>query len=132
MSAARVADAMTREVVCVRADLAARDLAHLLVERHIGGAPVVDRDGRPIGVVSKTDLLRALAEHEDLEGLTVDDLMTPIAFVLDEDATLARAAALMATEGIHRIPVVAHAGGVVGIVTPFDVTRWYAKQATGA
>jgi len=126
----RVADVMSRVVVCVRADLAGAALARLLVERGIGGAPVVDRDGRPVGVVSKTDVLRAVARGADLTRLTVDDMMMPVAFVVDEDATLARAAALMATEGIHRIPVVNRAGAVVGIVTPLDVARWLAGEKT--
>jgi CBS domain-containing protein len=133
VSDACVGDVMTRAVICVRKDVPVRALLSLLLEQHIGGAPVVDDAGVAIGVVSTTDVLQAVEAGRDLATTTVDEVMTPLAFTLYEDASLARAAALMATEGIHRLPVIAHGGGVVGIVTPFDVTRWLAAtSATGA
>lgn len=126
---ARVGDVMTRAVICVRKEVPVRKLLSLLLEHGIGGAPVVDDAGVAVGVVSKTDVLQAVDAGRDLATTTVDDVMTPLAFTLREDALLARAAALMAAEGIHRLPVVAHGGGVVGIVTPLDVTRWLATTA---
>ena len=50
-------DVMTRNVALVRADQTLREAAALLTECHISGAPVVDRDGRLVGVLSESDLL---------------------------------------------------------------------------
>ena len=55
--------------------------------------------------------------------------MTPVAFTLEETAPLAYAAALMATEGVHRLPVVALDGKVVGILSSMDVLRWMAEAS---
>lgn len=55
---------MHRDVLCVRRELAIESLGALFLERGISGAPVVDEQGRPIGVVSKTDLVRLMLDGE--------------------------------------------------------------------
>lgn len=147
-SAARLplAAVMTRDVVCVTADMHLSTLAALLVDRGFTGVPVVDDQGRAIGVVSRTDLVRARVDDpgcdEDVAGFELDpgfhlepdggarvaDVMMPIVFTLPENATLSQAAAIMAYEGIHRVPVVTTTGAVVGIVTSMDVVRWLAEN----
>lgn len=112
---------MTGDVLCVLGDLPAAALAELLGRHAIGGVPVVDGAGWPIGVVSRSDLLAGTSP-----GATVADIMMPVAFSLPESASLSQAAALMAVECVHRIPVVSASGQVVGIVSTLDVTRWLA------
>ncbi len=151
-----LAAVMTTRVLAVRPDVGLDALAGLLLDCGIGGAPVVDEEGRPIGVVSKTDLVRERLVAGDtgetvapgwqpsrghfrvemrpgfhLEaaaGALVAEVMTPMAFTLSENAPLAQAAALMAFEGVHRVPVVSEDGRVAGIVTGLDVLRWMAQQ----
>jgi CBS domain-containing protein len=118
-------EVMTVDVLCVRPGVSIEVVAELLTERGITGVPVVDEAGRAIGVISKTDLV--LARHDRL-GEVAADIMMPIAFTLPENATLSHAAALMAYEGIHRLPVVAADGSVVGIVSAMDVVRWLARS----
>ncbi len=152
---AKVSALMTTQVLAVRPDVSLEALADLLLERGIGGAPVVDEAGRPVGVVSKTDLMREhlmagdtgevvtpgwhprrghfqvemeRGFHAEPAPASVADVMTPAALTLSEDAPVAEAAALMAFEGIHRVPVVAGDGRVAGIVTSLDVLRWLAQQ----
>jgi CBS domain-containing protein len=124
-----VASVMTRVVQCVRASTTIEAVAAMLLETGIGGAPVVDAKGRAIGMISKTDLVRCLHERRDPTLTTVGDLMMTMVFVLHEKAPLARAAALMAYEGVHRIPVVAADGVLVGMITPLDVARAYGRTA---
>src|SRR4029079_18434500 len=49
---------MTTDVICVQPDVSIESVTRLLLERGISGVPVVDADGVPVGLVSKTDLLR--------------------------------------------------------------------------
>jgi len=49
-------------------------------------------------------------------------------FSLPESATLSRAAAVMAYEGVHQIPVVASDGTIVGLISALDVARWLAQH----
>jgi CBS domain-containing protein len=117
---------MTRDVVCVDPEMTVVDLRTLLLERNISGAPVVDAVGRPIGVVSKTDLVRALQEPDLYR--TVRSIMMSLAFTLTESAPIARAAALMAYERVHRVVVISTEGSVVGIVSSLDVLNWLAQE----
>ena len=120
-----IADVMTRDVACVRDDVSVESLAALLRDRDIGAVPVVDGDGFPIGVVSKSDLAR---ERDELE-FTVADLMSRVAYTLREDDPLSRAAAVMSVEHVHHLPVVAADGRVVGMLSSLDFARWVAAQS---
>jgi CBS domain-containing protein len=150
-----VQELMSRFVVTVSPELPIEELAQLFLERGISGAPVIDDQRKTLGVVTKTDLLQAyydaqqldeppnwLAEprdedlrrlgpgyHEERQptGKTVADIMTPISFSVPEDASVARAAAMMAYEGIHRLPVVDDSERIVGILSPTDLLRWMAR-----
>jgi CBS domain-containing protein len=140
-------------VICVRSDLGIDSLMSLFVAFDLRSVPVVDDAGRPVGVVSRGDLvnhwydseagdqpLRAPAPsggpgeylgpgfHEVPPAQTVADVMMCIAFTLYEDASLSHAAALMAYEGVQRIPVVSFEGKVVGVVSAMDVVRWLAQH----
>lgn len=147
-----VSDLMTRDVVTVEPDLAVDALTAIFLERGISGAPVVDTKGHPVGIVSKTDVLRDQlfsgesvgftpvelrrggirapldpGLHVQDSGPTVRDVMTPLAFAMPEDASIARASALMALEGVHRVVVVDPRGKVSGILSSLDVLRWLAR-----
>lgn len=60
--------------------------------------------------------------------LTVGDIMTPVAFTMKETQPVSQAAALMAFEGIHRLPIVSDSGEVIGILSSTDVLRWIAQS----
>jgi len=155
VSRVRVADVMTRNVVCVEQSLSVEALTSLFLERGFSAAPVVDDNGRPVGVVSKTDLLREVQDRADTEervpdrrvgrreervelGLgfqitrlaraTVGEIMTPIPLTLSEDAPLSEAATRITLGGVHHLPVVRQDGKVVGIVSALDVVWWLAKH----
>ena len=48
---------MERDVVTVRPDMAVKEFAELLREKTIGGMPVVDEEGRLVGIVTEGDLM---------------------------------------------------------------------------
>ncbi len=140
-----IADVMSRDVTCARADVSVETLTGLLLDAEIGAVPVVDGDGFPVGILAKTDLLRDHWQNGDTEEVvdevvdgvhvsarapkTVRDLMMPIAFTLREDDPLSRAAAVMATERVHHLPIVAADGRVVGMLSSLDFVRWVAAQS---
>jgi len=113
---------MSLNVQCVTEDVSVDALSRTLLDGGISGVPVVDARGAPIGVVSKTDLLRSGVDPD----MRVKDIMTAMSFTLHEDETISKASALMAYEGIHRLPVVDGAGLVVGLLSALDVLHWLA------
>ena len=119
------------KVRCVSKNVSVEALAALLIENRLGGVPVVDEVGKPVGVVSHTDLVRHhyanLAAPPEAPS-TVGDIMTSVPFTLNESASVSHAAALMALERIERIPVVDATGQVVGLLSPLDVLYWLACE----
>jgi CBS domain-containing protein len=114
---------MTRALWCVGPGASIAAARRIFDERRIGALPVVDRAGVPVGVLARGDL------PADGADVTVGEVMSPFAFTLDERAPVAHAAAMMAMEGVHHLPVVAAGGEVVGMVSTLDVTAWVARQA---
>ena len=144
-----IADVMTREVACVTRDVSVEALTALFLDRSISAVPVVDDGGYPIGIVSKTDLVRERWENGDSSAADagdddvlpdgmhvaavaralVSDLMMPLTYTLREDEPLSRAAAVMDVERVHHLPVVSADGRVVGILSSLDFVHWVAKQS---
>jgi CBS domain-containing protein len=131
---------MSRDVVCVRRDVRADDVVWLFLKHRISSVPVVDAENRPIGVVSKTDIIRAYATERLRSCATVDsfdvcaptepwpataaDVMSAPALTLSEREPRTRAAELLVARGVHRAPVVASSGGrVVGMISALDLLR---------
>jgi CBS domain-containing protein len=119
-----VADVMITDVVCVTPQLSLSELVQLFLEHEISGAPVLE-GARVVGMVSKTDVVRAF----EGQPMRVADLMTQVTLVLPAATTLEHAAAVMAYEGMHRVPVVSDTNEVVGLVTSLDLLRWVARRA---
>jgi CBS domain-containing protein len=122
---------MSREVVCAREDLDVGALVDLMVRGRIGCVPVVDDRGRPIGMVTKTDVVEQqldVALHGTPPAATAGALMMPLAITLDEHATVAHVAAMMAVEDFHHVAIVSDAGALIGVVSTMDVVRWLATN----
>ena len=146
MGAMTVRDAMTAEVCTVAPGMSLHDVARLLVERGISGAPVVDAYGELIGVISEGDFLvkergqlrRASgldrffgrADRTELRRLsaqTAVQAMSAPAVTIAPDRTLREAAALMLDRAINRLPVVRDKR-LVGILTRADLVRAYTRR----
>jgi CBS domain-containing protein len=129
-----VAEIMKRDITCARRDLDTNQLVALVVRNRIGCIPVVDESGRPVGMVTKLDLVERLlavrgeAVNRGLAPRTADDVMMPLALTLGERATIAQAATLMANEDIHHLPICDEAGRMIGIVSTMDIVRWLATN----
>jgi CBS domain-containing protein len=138
------ADVMTTHVVSVDLDKPVREIAELLYTRRISGVPVVDADGRAIGIVSEGDLIGHAAivgEHHrswwlslfadesvtardyvKAHGRTARDVMTTNVVSVEETATLAEIAGTLHRHRIKRVPVV-RGGKPIGIVTRGDLLK---------
>jgi CBS domain-containing protein len=140
MKATTVKDVMSTPVVAVRRDASFKEMAAKLRAYRVSAFPVIDEDGKVIGVVSEADLLakEALAddhagihgaitgiwrhtEYEKAEGLTAGDLMTHPAMTVRPDDPVEQAARLMYTLQVKRLPVVDAGARLVGIVSRADV-----------
>ena len=139
---------MTPKVFSVRPTFTVEQLLEFLTDHGISGAPVVSGDGEPIGVVSLTDVARngtvterkskeppsyyrrleEFVDDAELErfrvdpepALTVEDIMTPMVFAVEEDATVQDVATMMLTGRIHRV-FVKKRGKLRGVISSMDL-----------
>ena len=143
----RAMDVMTTDVITVEADMTVQVLATLLAERGISGAPVVDADGKVIGIVSEGDLLHRAEigtarrhrvrrrswwldhfaadlarEYVKSHGRTVKEIMTRDVVTVTEDTDLADVAALLEAKRIKRVPVMRDSK-IVGIISRANIVR---------
>jgi predicted transcriptional regulator len=121
-----VRDVMSVRLLTVRPDTPVREIARTMVRNRIGGVPVVDDEGRILGIVSGSDLqpLRDGAPRGPVR--TAGDVMTRQVVTLPDDASVTLAARMLRRSRVKRAPVV-RAGRVVGIVTTSDLLRPYLR-----
>jgi CBS domain-containing protein len=127
LDAGTAADMMTPNPVSVRGDATITEIIALLVDKGFGAAPVIDDAGRPIGVVSRSDILaheRNARIHSPAPGADaarVRDIMTPIVFSVAPDMPGNKVIQEMAALKVHRLFVVDGAGNLVGVITALDI-----------
>ena len=146
MSHRKVKDVMSTDVVTVRESTPFKDVVRALSGRDVSAAPVVDRDGHVLGVVSEADLLikQGTQEAEFTRSLmswwsgrqhlrravatTAGTLMTTPAVTVTDTATVAGAARLMTQHNVKRLPVVDADGKLAGIVSRKDVLTVFLRE----
>ena len=115
------ADLMTTDVATVSPD-ATMDLAiHRLLDRGVSGLPVVDEDGRVLGIVTEFAML-AVAYDPTIRADPVRLHMTKSVIAVDETTPVLRIADLMVLHRIRRVPVTRD-GRLLGLVSRRDVLR---------
>ena len=142
-----VGDVMTPEPQRVSAESSLAEAARLLLSSIFTGLPVVDQQGRPVGVITQGDLiargglplrlgLLAQSAQEGLEA-TMDALahrrvvetMTTPAVTIAQDRPLTEAVDRMLTKELKRLPVVDGSGRLVGMLSRLDIFKIVMRTA---
>jgi CBS domain-containing protein len=136
---------MKRDVVSIHADATIRDAAQVFARQHIGMLPVVDHDGKPIGVVGLQDMLSLelpdfvnfVPDLDFVQDFGVVETTRPSAaalarsikklmkppFAVPQECGLLRAYALMLQHNLHDLLVVSAEGKLIGIASRVDIGR---------
>jgi len=125
----RVTDLMETDVQTVASDAVVQDAVTVLADSHVSALPVVDRIGRMVGVISRTDILASEEEVDDaaarqtlMQESLVRDLMTSPALTIAPEADIKEAAQQMLYTGVHRLFVTTD-DRVVGVISTTDIVR---------
>lgn len=130
-----VAEVMSREVVAVRANTPVHDVVRTLFAQDVSGVPVLDDDGRVVGVITEADVLAradAARSASASPALVAAQAMSAPPHLVDPSESVEAAARLMLDRRIKRLPVVNAAGELVGIVTRHDLLWGLAAPGLGA
>jgi CBS domain-containing protein len=144
-------DIMTTNVITVYPDTSLQFIAKRLIENRISAVPVVEMDGRLVGIVSEGDLMRRpessterhsswwlflLASPEETarnyvkaHGNHASDVMTRHVVTVNEDTSIQEVAETLEKHRIKRVPVMS-GHKLVGIISRANVIRGLAAQRT--
>ena len=149
LDAATAADLMAPNPVSIAADATVKEAAAFLTDKGFSAAPVIDEAGRPVGVLSQSDIVvhdresgpyvsgnPEYYERADLsppriirtDGVDGDptqarDIMTPIVFSVAPDTPAYKVIEDMLAQKVHRLFVVGSDGVLVGTISTVDVLR---------
>lgn len=120
----RASHVMTRNVTTVMPYDHIEHAARLMRDCDCGALPVVNRDGRLIGMVTDRDIVvRLVARVEDIRRAVVADCMTSETFACHANDRLEVCLREMARRKVRRLPVVGDDNRVIGIITQADIAR---------
>lgn len=142
----KVSDAMSGGVKTVFVDDSVTFAMRLMLDNHLSGLPVVDRQGHLVGMLTEGDLMRRAElgterkhphwlefilgpgrlaqEYVDTHGRRVEEVMTADVVSIDKSMPLKEAVTLMEGRHIKRLPVLDH-GRLVGIISRADLLRTF-------
>ncbi|MBT4482980.1 MAG: CBS domain-containing protein [Candidatus Latescibacteria bacterium] len=138
-------DIMTRNVIIVDENTAINDLIEIFLEHKISCVPVVNKEKKLVGIVTKTDVLshlldidldvslkvhlkdivESIPEHGDIDISTETDLnavniMTPNPITASENTSIESLAKIMIDHNIHRL-IIEKDSAIVGIISTLDI-----------
>jgi CBS domain-containing protein len=117
----RVRDLMTSDPVTIEPQASVVDAARRMIQKKKGPLPVVEGDGRAVGMVTDRDIIaRVVAEGRDPGSVTVEDIATRELVTIGADQDFAEAARLMAEHQLDRLLVV-EGERLVGIISEADI-----------
>ncbi|MDD2673032.1 MAG: CBS domain-containing protein [Syntrophales bacterium] len=144
-------DIMTRDVKTVTPDTPALEAASILLGNHLNGLPVLDREGRVLGIICQSDLvfqqekiplpsffsilggwvpLRSSEQIENeikkMAALTVADAMTADPVTVGPDTHVDEIATIMVRMNVHTLPVIEE-GRLAGIIGKEDILKTLLK-----
>ena len=148
LQAATAEELMTSNPISIHAGASVQEALALLTDRGFSASPVIDDAGRPVGVLSRSDLLvherergasAALVDETDWDvpprrlhkGFSVEvvdparvrDIMTPVVFTVMLDTPAQQVIEQMLALKVHHLFVVDEEHALVGVISPMDVIR---------
>lgn len=142
LRAETAAELMSLNPVSIPETESVREALAVLTEKGFSAAPVIDEAGRPVGVLSRTDLLvhqRECVHYrpqpperekipegfqvEEVEGTLVRDVMTPVIFSVSPETPARTVVQQLLGLRVHRLFVVDEAGVLVGVISAVDVLK---------
>ncbi|WP_405714215.1 CBS domain-containing protein [Streptomyces xanthophaeus] len=135
-----VSDVMTHTAVAIGREASYKEIVELMDQWKVSAVPVMEGEGRVVGVVSEADLLPKeefrrndprlpdqLEEASKAGGVLAEELMSSPAVTVHPDATLAEAAQIMARRHVKRLPVVNGVGMLEGVVSRSDLLKVFLR-----
>lgn len=150
LDAETAGELMMPNPISIEEEASVREAVGVLTDRGFSAAPVTDAAGRPVGVISRTDIVRRDREKTDIapayftepepmlanrerlgEGFQIEitdttrvkDIMTPIVFAVPPSCPVSNLIEEFLERKVHRLFVVDDGGALIGVISALDVLR---------
>lgn len=147
----KVKEIMSKDIISIKPEDNAQEALELLFKMQISGLPVIDAQGKIVGMFTEKEVISAILptyvakvgrfiyqenpkvvkqKIHALHTTKAANIMRKEVITVDEDTTLCEVARVMLTEKARRLPVLDKTGKVIGIVARGDVLKALVKEET--
>lgn len=140
---AKAKDVMTQKVISVERDTPLIEVVHMLANLGVSGVPVVEKEGKVVGIISEKDFLFRMGTKDTRSFMGVvahcletkgcvaismrhekaEDIMTSPPVTVVEDTPVSEIANIFTEKNINRVPVIDQKGRLTGIVARSDIVQ---------
>lgn len=119
---------MDPDPVVVKAEDTVQNVSSFMMEKKLQQLPVVDEDGKLMGIITSYDLWQNLRESRDSESQMVMEVMSTNVLVIQPKDKMGTAAELFIDRRFKTLPVVNLDNKLKGVITAFDVIKYVMKR----
>jgi len=116
-------DVMSVDIICAKVNVTVMEIATRIVLGVVNGMPIVNNDGKVIGIITTIDLLRAIKSGKDLKITTANEIMTVNPLVINQDTEVDKIIDIMDKNNISMLPVIENDGRIIGICSRSDIIK---------
>ena len=118
-------DIMSIDIEAAKENATVTEIGTRLILRSINGMPIIDDDGKVIGILTIIDILRAIKDNKNIDTLKANDIMTKNPIVIEQGTDILEIIDIMDKKGIEMVPVIEaeNDNRIIGIVSRKDITE---------
>ncbi len=116
-------DIMSIDIEAAKENATVTEIGTRLILRSINGMPIIDDDGKVIGILTIIDILRAIKDNKNIDTLKAEDLMTRNPAIIKQETDIMNIIDIMDKKGIEMVPVVDEEkdNRLIGVVSRKDI-----------
>ena len=114
---------MSIDIEAAKENATVTEIGTRLILRSINGMPIIDDDGKVIGILTIIDILRAIKDNKNIDALKANDIMTKNPIVIEQGTDIVEIIDIMDKKGIEMVPVIEaeNDNRIIGIVSRKDI-----------
>jgi CBS domain-containing protein len=116
-------DIMSTDIEAAKENATISEIGTRLILRSINGIPIIDDDGKVIGILTIIDILRAIRDNKSIDELKAADIMTRNPIVINQKTDMTDMINILDKNGIEMIPVIDEESDnrLIGVVSRKDI-----------
>jgi CBS domain-containing protein len=114
---------MSIDIEAAKENATVTEIGTRLILRAINGMPIIDDEGKVIGIITIIDILRAIKDNKNIDALKANDIMTKNPIVIEQGTDILEIIDIMDKKGIEMVPVIEaeNDNRIIGIVSRKDI-----------